>query len=164
MTNGSFNVSTPGDHEIVLTRVFNAPRRMVFDAYTKPELVKRWLLGPDGWSMPICDIDLRVGGQYRYGWRSDADGTEFGFKGEFQEIRPAERIVHTERPAEDETAEAALVTTTWVEQHGKTTVTQTMRVGSREVRDAIVATGMADGVAVSYDRLDGLLASLQAKA
>jgi uncharacterized protein YndB with AHSA1/START domain len=154
-----------------MTRVFDAPRRLVFDAYTKPELIKRWLLGPDGWSMPVCEVDLRVGGKYRYVWRSDADGAEFGFKGEYREVKRPERIVHTERYVPDthaepqeqgDTGEEALVTTVMVEQNGKTTVTQTMQLPSREARDAVLATGMADGVAVSYDRLDKVLASLQA--
>jgi len=72
MTNSDvFNITAHGDREIVVTRVFDAPRRMVFDAYTKPELIKKWLLGPDGWSMPVCEVDLRAGGKYRYVWRSD---------------------------------------------------------------------------------------------
>ncbi|MGH9367901.1 MAG: SRPBCC domain-containing protein, partial [Thermoanaerobaculia bacterium] len=75
---GGLKVTAPTEREIVMTRVFDAPRELVFDAHTKPELVKRWLLGPDGWSMPVCEIDLRVGGKYRYLWRCDRDGTEMG--------------------------------------------------------------------------------------
>jgi len=91
MTNPeTLKVTAPGDREIVMTREFNAPRRMVFDAFTKPELVKQWLLGPPGWSMPVCEIDLKVGGAYRYVWRRDSDGTEMGMGGVYREIVPQE--------------------------------------------------------------------------
>src|SRR5260370_3865932 len=93
---GTLKLTTRGDREIVMTRAFDAPRRLVFDALTKPELVKRWLLGPPGWSMPICEIDLRVGGTYRYVWRN-TDGREMGSGGVFREIVRPERIVATEK-------------------------------------------------------------------
>ncbi len=87
MTNATaLEITTPSDREIVMTRVFDAPRDLVFDAYTKPELLKRWLLGPRGWSMPVCEIDLRVGGAYRYVWRRDPDGNEMGMGGVYREI------------------------------------------------------------------------------
>ena len=89
---GALRISTPTDREIVFTRVFDAPRELVFDAMTRPELLKRWLLGPPGWTMPICEIDLRVGGAYRYVWRS-ADGVEMGMGGIHREIVRPERIV-----------------------------------------------------------------------
>src|SRR5262245_49332205 len=92
---GTLQVTTPTEREIVMTRVFNASRGLVFDALTKPELIRRWLLGPDGWSMPVCEVDLRVGGSLRYVWRNAA-GQEMGMRGVFREIvRPA-RLVHTE--------------------------------------------------------------------
>src|SRR6267378_5192290 len=94
---GNLKLTPRGDREIVITRVFDAPRKLVFDAFTKPELVKQWLLGPDGWSMPVCEIDLKVGGKYRYVWRRDNDGTEMGMRGVFREIVAPERIVHTEK-------------------------------------------------------------------
>src|SRR5205814_27542 len=81
----------------VMTRVFDAARALVFDAHTKPELVKRWLLGPPGWSMPVCEIDLRVGGKYRYVWRHNTKGTQMGMGGVYREIVAPERIVSTER-------------------------------------------------------------------
>ena len=93
----TFAVTTPSDREISMTRVFNAPRRLVFAALTQPELVKQWLLGPPGWTMPICDIDLKVGGKYRYVWKRDSDGTEMSNGGVFREIVPPDRIVVTER-------------------------------------------------------------------
>jgi len=135
----TLKVTTPSDREIVMTRSFDAPRSLVFDAYTKPELVKRWLLGPPGWTMPVCEID----------------GTEFGMGGVYREIVRPTRIVHTEVFNDSE----ALVTEVFGEQRGKTMLTTTMLLPSREARDAVIATGMADGVAQSYDRLDEVLAS-----
>src|SRR6266567_3677248 len=90
-------LTAPGEREIVMTRVFDAPRKLVFDAFAKPELLRRWLLGPPGWSMPVCEIDLRVGGAYRYVWRRDKDGTEMGMGGVYREIVAPERVVATEK-------------------------------------------------------------------
>src|ERR1700686_1008654 len=92
---GTLKVTTPTDREIVMMRVFDAPRRLVFDAMTKPELVKQWLLGPPGWSMVVCEIDLKVGGTYRYVWRN-TDGTEMGMHGVYREINRPERALQTE--------------------------------------------------------------------
>src|SRR5690242_16682463 len=97
MNTEKLQITTPSDREIAMTRVFNAPRRLVFDALTKPELVKRWLLGPDGWTMPVCEIDLRVGGKYRYVWRNESTGYEMGMGGEYREIERPERLVSTEK-------------------------------------------------------------------
>src|SRR5215510_1735765 len=93
----SFKLTTPTDREIQVERDFNAPRPLVWDAFTKPELVRRWLLGPDGWTMPVCEIDLRVGGRYRYVWRKESTGHEMGLGGEFREIVHAEKLVATEK-------------------------------------------------------------------
>jgi uncharacterized protein YndB with AHSA1/START domain len=152
-------LTTPSDREIAMTRVFEAPRRLVFDAHTKPDLVKRWLLGPPGWSMPVCEIDLRVGGKYRYVWRRDRDGTQMGMGGVYREIVAPERIVNTERFDEAWYAGEALNTLVLVEKGGRTTLTQTMRYESREARDAVLKSDMESGVAASYDRLAELLAS-----
>jgi uncharacterized protein YndB with AHSA1/START domain len=154
---GTFKVSTPSDREITMTRVFDAPRSLVFHALTKPELVKRWLLGPPGWSMPVCEIDLKIGGAWRYVWRN-GDGREFGMSGIYREIAAPDRIVHLERFEEGE----ALVTTLFNQQAGKTTLTMTMLFASHEARDGALNSGMADGVSVSYDRLEGILASIEA--
>ncbi|MCI0403922.1 MAG: SRPBCC domain-containing protein, partial [Acidobacteria bacterium] len=127
MTNTkTLQVTAQGDREIVMTRVFDAPPRLVFDAHTKPELVKRWLLGPPGWSMLVCEIDLRVDGKYRYVWRRDSDGKEMACGGVFREIARPERIVHTESFDDPWYPGEALVTTLLAEQGGKTTLTQTM--------------------------------------
>ena len=139
-----------------MTREFAAPRAMVFDALTKPDLVQRWLLGPPGWTMPTCQIDLRVGGKYRYVWRN-ADGREMGMGGTFKEIVRPSRIVTTELFDDDWTGGETLVTTEIVERNGKTTLTTTIRYASREARDGAIKTGMAKGVEASYDRLEHLL-------
>ena len=160
--NETFKIAPSGDREIIMTRLFEAPRELVFEALTKPELVKRWLLGPPGWSMPVCKIDLKVGGAYRYVWRNE-DGREMGMGGKYTEIVRPERIVHTE--LFDEAWYEGESLNTWVlsEKGGNTTLTVTMRYGSQKTRDGVLESGMASGVAVSYERLDEILASQLAK-
>jgi uncharacterized protein YndB with AHSA1/START domain len=143
-----------------MTRAFDAPRRLIFDAFTKPELVKQWLLGPPGWTMPVCEIDLRVGGVYRYVWRRDTDGSEMGMGGVYREIVAPERLVATEKFDQAWYPGEAVISTVFVEQGGKTTITQTVLYQSREARDAVLKSGMEKGVAASYDRLAELLVSL----
>jgi uncharacterized protein YndB with AHSA1/START domain len=157
---GALQVTTPSGREIVLTRVFDAPRRLVFDALTKPELLKRWFYGPDGWSLAVCEIDLRVGGRYRYLWRHLRTGEEMGAGGLFREIVAPERLVATEQFDESWYPGEALATTVLVERGGKTTLTQTMFYESREARDAVLKTPMDQGVAAGYDRLAGVLATM----
>src|SRR5438093_10612715 len=135
-TAGALKLTTPGERELVMTRSFDAPRRLVFDAHTKPELVRRWVLGPPGWSMPVCEIDLRVGGKFRYVWQHDRDGTKMGMGGMYREIKAPERIVNTEEFDEAWYPGEALGTLVLVEQGGKTTLTYTMRYESRAARDA----------------------------
>ncbi len=163
MTNsGNLELTTRGDREIVMTRDFNAPRRLVWDAFTKPELVKQWLLGPPGWAMPVCEIDLRVGGAYRYVWRKTG-GPEMGMGGVYREVAAPERLVATEKFDEAWYPGEAVGTLVLSEQGGKTTITQTVLYESREARDAVLKSGMEKGVAASYDRLAELLASLGAR-
>ncbi len=157
---GPLKVTTPTEREIVMTRVFDAPRSLVFDAYTKPELLRRWLLGPPGWSMVVCEIDLRVGGAYRYVWRN-ADGTEMGMGGVHREIVPPERIVITALFDQDWTGGETLNTLLLTEQDGKTTLTNTVLYSSREARDNALRTGMEQGMAAGYDRLAELLAEIK---
>ncbi len=158
MTNiGKLKVTTPTDREIVMTRDFDAPRRLVFDALTKPELLQQWLLGPPGWTMPVCEIDLRVGGAYRYLWRN-ADGAEMGMRGVLREIVVPERLVATEKFDQPWYPGEAIATNVLVEQGGRTTLTLTVRYESRETRDAVLKTPMDKGVAAGYDRLEELLA------
>jgi len=154
---GNLKLTTRGDREIVITRVFDAPRKLVFDAFTKPELVKQWLLGPDGWSMPVCEIDLKVGGKYRYVWRRDKEGTEMGMGGVYREIVAPERVVATEKFDQSWYPGEAVDTFVLVEQGGKTTLTQTILYESREARDGVLKSGMEKGVVASYDRLAKLL-------
>ena len=153
----TLQITTPSDREIAMTRVFNSPRNLVFDALTKPELVKKWLLGPPGWTMPVCEIDLRVGGHYRYVWRRESNGKEMGMGGVYREIVPQERLVCTELFDEAWYAGESVITTTLVEQGGRTTMTSTMLYVSQEVRDGVLKSGMESGVAASYDRLAELL-------
>jgi uncharacterized protein YndB with AHSA1/START domain len=150
-------LTTPSDREIVMSRVFEKPRKLVFEAFTKPEHLQRWLLGPDGWSMPICEVDLRPGGAFRYVWRNDTNGSEFGVLGTYRELAPPDRIVHLERFDAPGMPGDAQVTTTFVEQEGTTTVTMTILYPSREVRDMALQSGMDRGVAASFDRLAGIL-------
>ena len=154
----ALKVTTPTDREVVITRVFNAPRRLVFDAHTKPELVRRWLLGPPGWTMPICEIDLRVGGKYRYVWRGPK-GESMGMGGVHREILAPARLVSTQLFDEDWTGGETVGTLVLTEQGGKTTLTQTVLYASKEARDGALRTGMTDGMEAGYVRLDELLAS-----
>ncbi|HUJ39690.1 MAG TPA: SRPBCC family protein [Candidatus Acidoferrales bacterium] len=160
---GTFTITTSGEREIIMTREFNAPRKMVFETLTKPEYVKRWLLGPEGWTMPICEIDLRVGGTYRYVWRHTAKGTEMGLHGVFREIAPPERLVHTEQFDQPWYPGEAVVTYTLKERDGRTTMTCAMLYDSRETRDTVLKSGMERGVMVSYDRLDQILSEFPAR-
>jgi uncharacterized protein YndB with AHSA1/START domain len=153
---GTLKITTPTDREIVLTRVFDAPRRLVFDAFTKPELLKRWF-GPRGWSLVVCEVDLRVGGGFRFVLRSP-DGREMGMRGVYREIVPPERSVHME--SFDDYPGESQVTAVLVEHGGKTTLTATVSYASREIRDAVIQSGMEQGAAESYDKLAELFASL----
>ena len=160
MNPGRLTLTTPTDREIVMTRVFDAPRRLVFDAMTKPELLKRWFFGPPGWSLEVCEVDLRVGGGYRYVWRGRG-GTEMGMRGVYREVVPPERIVQTEAFDESWYPGEAVGTLVLVERDGKTTLTMTVLYDSREIRDAVLKTPMERGVAMGYDRLAELLATLE---
>lgn len=155
-------VTLPGDREVRVTRTFKAPRQLVWDAHTKPELVQKWMLGPPGWSMPVCEMDVRAGGGYRWRWKSDEDGKEFGFFGTFTEVNKPAKLAHEENydpgdvggamPA----SEPALITNTFDEKNGVTTMVVTMLFPSKEARDAAVSTGMTDGMEIGYARLDDM--------
>ncbi|WP_437934105.1 SRPBCC family protein [Sorangium sp. So ce341] len=155
----SFQVTTPSEQEIHMTRLFNAPRHLVFEAMTKPEHVKRWwgCLG-EGYSVPVCEIDLRPGGAWRFVNRHPHG--EAAFHGEYKEITPPSRLVYTEI-FEMFPDTVSLVTSVLTEEGGKTRVTTTTRYPSKEVRDAVIASGMEHGAALSYDRLEDLVAQLQ---
>lgn len=155
-------VTLPNDREVKVTRSFKAARHLVYRAYTEPKLVQRWLLGPPGWSMPVCEMDVREGGRYRWRWRSDKDASEFGFTGTFREVKPAAKLVHTQAfdpgsvggPYPDN---ESVVNVTFAEANGITTVTTLIDFGSKEARDGAVSSGMTDGMEQSYRQLDTLL-------
>ncbi|MET0576796.1 MAG: SRPBCC family protein [Mesorhizobium sp.] len=149
-------VTTPSDREIRMMRHFQAPRELVFDAWTVPALLKRWLHGPAGWKLAVCQIDLRVGGALRYIWVHD-DGRSMGMSGVYREIVRPGRIVATQLFDEDWTGGEAIDTVVLTEQAGRTLLTQTVLCASREARDGALATGMADGVEASFSQLDRLL-------
>ena len=156
---GTLQITTPSEREIVLSRVFDAPRNLVFDAWTKPELLERWLGVRGGWSMVVCEVDLRVGGAYRFVWRGP-DGAEMGMGGVYREIVAPERLVATEAFDDPWYSGEALDTTVLVEESGKTTATTTVLYESEEIREAVLQSGMARGVAESYDTLAECLASI----
>jgi len=152
---GTLQVTTPSEREIVMTRIFDAPRKLVFDAFTKPELLKRWF-GPRGWSLVVCEVDFRVGG----GWRfvlSGPDGRQMGMRGVYREIVVPERTVHME--SFDDFPGESQVTSVLTERDGRTTLTATVLYESRQVRDAVIQSGMEHGAAESYDKLAELLES-----
>lgn len=154
-------VTLPSDREVRVVRSFNAPRELVWDAHTKPELVTEWMLGPSGWTMPVCEMDVRPGGKYRWRWRSDENGKEFGFFGVFKEVSKPSRIAHEESydPGDLGGAmrmEPAIITSDFVEAGSVTTLTVTMLFASKEVRDAAVSTGMTGGMEQGYARLDDM--------
>jgi uncharacterized protein YndB with AHSA1/START domain len=155
---GTLKVTTPTDREIVLTRVFDAPRKLVFEAFTKPELLKQWF-GPRGWSLVVCEVDLKVGGGFRFVLRGP-DGQQMGMRGVYRKIVPPERSVHME--SYDDYPGESQVTSVFVEQGGKTTLTATILYPSQEVRDIVIKTGMEHGAAETYDKLAELLPSLAA--
>jgi uncharacterized protein YndB with AHSA1/START domain len=154
---GTTTLTTPSDREVVITRVVDAPRRLVWEAWTNPEHVPHWLLGPEGWTMPVCEIDLRPGGGWHFVWRK-TDGSEMGMRGAYREVAPPERLVSTESWGQNwpETLNTLVLS----EQGGKTTITQTILYPSKEARDAALKTGMKDGVDQSFDRLDDYLRTM----
>jgi uncharacterized protein YndB with AHSA1/START domain len=152
----TFRLSTPTDREIEFSRDFSAPRQDLFDAFTKPELVRRWLLGPPGWSMPVCEIDPRVGGAYRYVWRKKGV-KDMGMGGVFREFASPTRLVATERFDDAWYPGEALVTTTFAEEGNMTRVRITVLYESQDARDIVRQSGMEHGMAAGYNRLEDLL-------
>ncbi len=154
---GETTFTTPSDREVGVTRVFDAPRELVWKTYTEPEHLRQWMLGPDGWSMEVCEIDLRPGGAYRFAWRKD-DGSELTIAGVHREVEPPERLVSTESwgPEWPE----ALNTIVFSEEDGRTTLSITVLYPTQEARDAALATGMTDGMTMSLDRLEEILGGL----
>lgn len=152
---GTLSVDLPSDREVALTRVFKAPRHLVYEAFSKPEILKRWF-GPRGWSLITCDVDARVGGRFRFVLRAP-DGHEIGMRGAYRELWPPARSVHTE--SFDDFPGESQVTSVFTEQDGYTTLVATILYPSREIRDAVIKSGMEHGAAESYDKLEEILAS-----
>jgi uncharacterized protein YndB with AHSA1/START domain len=153
---GKSQFTMPSDREFVTTRIFDAPRPLVWEAWTNPKHLSTWLLGPDGWTMPVCEMDLRPGGAWRYVWRRQ-DGTEMEMTGTYREVKPPEKLVQTERWGPDwpETINSLV----FAEDGEQTVMTMTILYPSKEARDAATATGMTSGMDRSFERLDEYLRS-----
>jgi uncharacterized protein YndB with AHSA1/START domain len=156
---GPLTVTTPSDREIVITRQFDAPRHLVFACYTQPALIRRWLNGVPGWTMPVCEFEPRVGGKYRYEWQSP-DGYVMAMSGVVREIEPVERIVSAEIFDEDWTGGETVSTLLLHEINQQTTLINTIVYSSKEARDGALATPMADGMEYGYSQLDTVLTDL----
>ena len=154
---GTTTFTTPSDREVVMTHVVDAPRELVWEAHVNPEHMPQWMLGPEGWTMPVCEIDLRPGGEWHFVWRQP-DGTEMEMRGVYREVTPPERIVQTESWGEDwpETLNTVVLS----EEDGKTTIATTIVYPSKEARDAALETGMNEGASQTYDRLDEYMRTL----
>jgi uncharacterized protein YndB with AHSA1/START domain len=159
----TLEVTLPSDREIRLTRVFDAPRRLVFDALTRPELLKRWHFGPDGWSLAVCEIDLRVGGAIRFVWRKAEGGREMSMSGSYREIRAPERLVTAEVFDDDWTGGQTVTTTQLTEEAGRTTFVATVLYQSPEARGKAQSFHWEEGAAAGYDRLAQVLAEEQGR-
>lgn len=158
MTHGNLKLTAPGEREVLITRTFKAPRALVFDAFTKPELLKKWMIGPPGWTMPICEIDLRVGGGFRYVWEG-SNGEQMGMSGVYREIVVPERLVATEKFDEAWYPGEAVGTVVLTEEGGLTLLNQTIVYESREALDFVLKSPMELGITAGYNRLDELLQS-----
>lgn len=156
---GTFTVTPRADREIVITRLFDAPRHLVFEAMTKPEHIRRWWgnLG-EGYSVPVCEVDLRVGGRWRFVNRHPTG--EVAFAGVYRQIAPPDRVVFTE-VMEPLPEPGSVITAVFTEEDGKTRLTATCVYDTGEIRDMVLQSGMEKGAALSYDRLEDLVIELQ---
>ena len=157
--------SLPSDTEVLVTRSFDAPAALVWRAYVEPDLMRRWCGAHPGWSMPVCEMDMRVRGLYRWRWRSDENGQEFGFTGEVLEVVPHARLVHTQifdpgGLGVSMGGEPSIITVTFQEADRMTNVATLIKYASKTDRDEAFATGMTDGMEMNYKRLDGVLAEM----
>jgi uncharacterized protein YndB with AHSA1/START domain len=158
----SFKVTTPSDREITLTRLFNAPRHLLFEAMTRPEHIRQWWGNlNESYSVPVCEVDLRLGGAWRFVNRTPK-GQLVAFYGVYREIAPPDRLVFTEIFEQYPDTES-VVTAVFTEEHGKTRLSVTALYPSLEVRDMVLKTGMEKGAALSYDQLEEVAARLQAQ-
>src|SRR5688572_10186881 len=153
-------ITAQGDREIVFIRDFNAPRPKVWRALTEPELIKKWLGAMPNWTFPVCEVDLRVGGTYRYEWKNKVDGMTMGMGGTFLEIQAPERLVATERFDEAWYPGEAIDTQVLTERNGKTTLTLTVQYASKEARDGVMAGPATSGMEAGYNVMEELLQTL----
>jgi len=158
--------SLPSDTEVLVKRSFDAPVKLVWRAYMEPDMMRRWCGSHPGWSMPVCEMDMRVGGRYRWRWRSDENGQEFGFTGEVLEVVPNARLVHTQSFDAGDLGvsmggEPSIITVTFQESDGTTNVATVIKYASKTDRDEAFATGMTDGMEMNYKRLDDMLATIK---
>jgi uncharacterized protein YndB with AHSA1/START domain len=156
---GSLEITTPSDREVRMTRFFDAPRALVFQALTRPDLLKKWFLGPPGWTLEVCEMDLKVGGAYRFVWRGP-DGAPMGMGGVYKEIVLNERLVASEKFDQAWYPGEAQTTNLLVETGGKTKLTLTILYESRAGRDMVLKSPMEKGVAAGYDRLEEFLSGV----
>jgi uncharacterized protein YndB with AHSA1/START domain len=152
-------LTVKGDREVVITREFAAPRSLVFDAHTKPPLIRRWLLGMPGWTLTVCEVDLRVGGRFRYVWKGP-EGQDMGMGGIYREVVAPARIVSADLFDEDWTGGETINTLEFAEADGRTRLQLTILYGSPASREAALKTGMTDGLEMSYANMDAALAAL----
>jgi uncharacterized protein YndB with AHSA1/START domain len=157
----TLQITTPSDEEIRITRSFDAPRMMVWDAYTRPELLKRWLGAMPGWRWAECEMDVREGGRYRWAWHGP-EGAELGLAGNYLEVVPGERLVSTERYDQSWYEGDAVGTVVFTESQGRTTIVTTLRYGSKQIRDSVLQSPATSGMEMGYALLDELLASTTA--
>lgn len=162
LTVGKLVATMPGERDLAITREFAAPRSLVFDCWTQPALLKRWLFGADGWSLATCDIDLRAGGAYRFVWHGPG-GIVMGMGGTYREVVPPERLANTQRFDQDWTGGDVLGTLVLAERDGRTTTVNTLVYPSRLARDGALQTGMLMGMEVGHARVDALLAAMPAR-
>ena len=156
-------VDQPSETTVRVRRSFKAPRELLWRAHTEPQLLQRWCVGMPGWTMPVCEMDVQEGGVYLWRWRSDEGGNEFGFHGEFREVDRPARLAFTQYfdPGDvgGDMGEGCFIRNTFEESGGVTTMTVVMDFYTKESRDAAVATGMTDGMEMSYARLDEICAT-----
>lgn len=167
VTNTKAQVSLPSDTEVRVTRDFKGPRKLVWQAHTDPQIFQRWIGGYPGWTMPVCEMDVRSGGKYRWRWRHEENNQEFGFFGEFREVEAPALLVQAEYfdpgtmgGAMDDSA-PTLNRTTFTEANGITTLVTLIKYVSKDARDAALSTGMTDGMEISFARLDTIVAEQQ---
>ncbi len=154
-TVGGLSAALEGDRALRITRAFAAPAQMVWDAHTKPELLQRWLLGPPGWTMPVCLVDLRVGGDYRYEWHRDGK-MAMALSGTYRVVNAPHHLADTQRFDDDWTKGAADTDLTFDEVDGKTQLTMIITYATPAIRDLVLTTPMMEGMEAGYERLDSL--------